>query len=119
MSELIGRCIYNSNLMSFHIRDSNIIVSIHIIVLLLPFSLLLYIYYFHLLFIYLLLPVQEIIVANLPPLLSGESYQCVFGSVGSGDLTLISGDMYSCEVPDIPQFTQEMEGWSLPYKEYE
>ena len=37
----------------------------------------------------------------------------MFDSVGSGDLTLISGDMYSCEVPDIPQFTQGMEGWSL------
>ena len=61
--------------------------------------------------------VQEIIVANLPPLLSGESYQCVFDGVGSGDLTLTSGDMYSCEVPDIPQFTQELEGWSFPYKE--
>ena len=58
-------------------------------------------------------------MANLPPLLSGESYQCVFDSVGSGDLTLISGDMYSCEVPNIPQFTQEMEGWSFPYKECE
>ena len=66
---------------------------------------------------YYYLTVQEVIVTNLPPLLSGESYQCVFGSVGSGDLTLISGDMYSCEVPNIPQFTQEMEGWSLPYKE--
>ena len=52
-------------------------------------------------------------MANLPPLLSGESYQCVFDSVGSGNLTLISGDMYSCEVPDIPQFQQGMEGWSL------
>ena len=58
-------------------------------------------------------------MANLPSLLTGESYQCVFGSVGSGDLTLISGDMYLCEVPNIPQFTQEMEGWSLPYKDCE
>ena len=62
----------------------------------LPFSLLLYITFIFYLYVSstFYYPVQEIIVANLPPLLTGESYQCVFGSVGSGDLTLISGDMY-------------------------
>ena len=87
----------------------------------LPFSLLLYVTFIFYLYVSstFYYPVQEIIVANLLPLLTGESYQFVFGSVGSGNLTLISGDMYSCEVPNISQFTQEMEGWSLPYKECE
>ena len=49
-------------------------------------------------------------INNLPPVLSGESFQCVFGDLGSGELTPLSGNMYSCRVPNIPSFTGEGEG---------
>ena len=43
-------------------------------------------------------------ITNLPSPLSGESFQCVFGGFGSGELTTVSGDMFSCSVPNIPSF---------------
>ena len=46
-------------------------------------------------------------VTNLPSSLSGESFQCVFGGFGSGELTAVSGDMFSCSVPNIPSFVGE------------
>ena len=53
---------------------------------------------------------KTVTIANLPPVLSGESFQCVFGDLGSGELTPLSGNMYSCRVPNIPSFTGEGEG---------
>ena len=41
-------------------------------------------------------------ITNLPSPLPGESFQCVFGGFGSGDLTAVSGDMFSCNVPNVP-----------------
>ena len=46
-------------------------------------------------------------ITNLPSSLSGESFQCVFGGFGSGELTTVSGDMFSCSVPNIPPFVGE------------
>ena len=43
-------------------------------------------------------------ITNLPSSLSGESFQCVFGGFGSGKLTTVGGDMFSCSVPNIPSF---------------
>ena len=48
-------------------------------------------------------------ITNLPSSLSGESFQCVFGGFGSGELTTVSGDMFSCSVPNIPSFVGEGE----------
>ena len=52
-------------------------------------------------------------MSNLPPPLTttsgSEFYQCVFGRFGSGNLTAISGDMYSCDVPQILPFQDEGE----------
>ena len=50
---------------------------------------------------------QTVTVTNLPSNLSGESFQCVFGGFGSGELTNISGDMFSCSVPNISSFVGE------------
>ena len=52
-------------------------------------------------------------ITNLPSPLSGESFQCVFGSFGSGELTTVSGDMFSCSVPSIPSFVGEGEHSSI------
>ena len=46
-------------------------------------------------------------ITNLPSNLSGESFQCVFGGFGSGELTTVSGDLFSCSVPKIPSFVGE------------
>ena len=46
-------------------------------------------------------------ITNLPSSLSVESFQCVFGDFGSGELTAVSGDMFSCSVPNIPSFVGE------------
>ena len=43
-------------------------------------------------------------ITNFPSPLSGESFQCVFGGFGSGELTAVRGDMLSCSVPNIPSF---------------
>ena len=57
-------------------------------------------------------------LSNLPPLLNNlpaplisdsEFFQCVFGGFGSGNLTAVSGDIYSCVVPQIPLFQNEGE----------
>ena len=49
---------------------------------------------------------QTVNITNLPSPLSGESFQCVFGGFGSGELTMVGGDMFSktCSVPSIPSF---------------
>jgi plexin A len=49
----------------------------------------------------------NVTITNLPPDLSGESFQCVFGPLGSGELTPLNGNMYSCRVPNITSFTGE------------
>ena len=46
-------------------------------------------------------------ITNLPSSLSGESFQCVFGGFGSGELTIVSEDLFSCSVPNIPSFMGE------------
>ena len=46
-------------------------------------------------------------ITNLPSPLSGESFQCVSDGFGSGELTTVSGDMFSCSVPNIPYFVGE------------
>ena len=53
----------------------------------------------------------NITLSNLPPPLTSDSefFQCVFGGFGSGNLTAISGDIYSCVVPQIPLFQDEGE----------
>ena len=74
-------------------------------------------------------------ITNLPSNLSGESFQCVFGGFGSGELTtdggfgsgelttlsgfgsgeltMVDGDMFSCSVPNIPPFVGEGEHSSI------
>ena len=54
-------------------------------------------------------PLQTVTINNLPPVLSGESFQCVFRDLGSGELTTLSSIMHSCRVPNIPSFTGEGE----------
>ena len=46
-------------------------------------------------------------ITSLPNPLPGESFQCVFGGFGSGELTTVSGDMFSCGVPNLPFFVGE------------
>ena len=55
-------------------------------------------------------------ITNLPSSLSGESFQCVFGGFGSGELTTVSGDMFSCSVPNIQSFVGEG-GYSIVFTE--
>ena len=55
-------------------------------------------------------------ITNLPSPLSGEFFQCVFGGFGSGELTTVGGDMFSCSVPNIPSFVGEG-GYSSMYTE--
>ena len=50
---------------------------------------------------------QTVTITNLPGNLSGESFQCVFGGFGSGELSTVSGDMFFCSVPNIPSFVGE------------
>ena len=61
---------------------------------------------------------QNITLRNLPaPLASDlEFFHCVFGRFGSGNLTAINGDTYSCDVPQIALFQDE--GMSFTHTTY-